>query len=217
MTAKKDLKRRIRERMRRTNETYVVARRAVLAEAKPTAATPTTPVPFTAPSLREAAGVVPELATVEPGRIEVVEMEDFSALATELGLKCSVSVTLALAKHVPARVALERFREILLGTTEDPAFEVMRAVALRGEKLTSLRAPNYMFDDMKRFVARVRVGVGGVSSGGTMLAVQIGGVMMVAHLGFGIVTPARAPRVVLTTAEAAGFWIEAIAVRRSAP
>lgn len=211
MTAKKDLKRRIRERMEQTGEPYVVARRKVMEEGE-------VPAPFAAPSLREAAGVVPELAPRAERGIEVVEMDDESALAAELGLKCTVSITHALVAHVTARTALERFREILLGTTDDPAFEIMRAVVLRGEAMTrTLRAVQDWYEDMKLFVARVKVGVGGVSSAGTMLAVQINGVMMVAHLGFGIVAPARAPRVVLTTAEAAGFYMEAIAVRRSAP
>ncbi|MBA3501092.1 MAG: hypothetical protein H0T65_11995, partial [Deltaproteobacteria bacterium] len=72
-------------------------------------------------------------------------------------------------------------------------------------------------EELQHFVGRVRVGVGGVSDGGTMLAMQLEGkrglVMMVCHLGFGIVMPRDRPRVVLTTAEAAAFYMEPIAMR----
>lgn len=215
MTAKKDLKRRIRERQQRTGESYVVARRAVLAEAEP-AERPATPSPL----LQEKSRFVRELQfAAPPGPIVVVEMEDYTALATELGLHCTVSITRKLSEQLEPRAVLARFRDILHGTSEDPLMERMRAVALRGEAPARIRrSPAELFEEMKQFEARVRVGIGGINPSGTMLAVPLEGarglVMMICHLGFAIVTPKERPRVVLTTAEAAGFYVEAIAARK---
>jgi hypothetical protein len=214
MTAKKDLKQRIRERMQQTGEPYSVARRRVLAEREPADS-----------SLREAATVIPEFGALPTtNRIEVVEMDDFTDVATGLGFKCTLSITRALADEIEPRTVLERFRDVLHGTGADPAMETMRTVVLRGEP-SPARRPRIarewqdIYDELRHFVARVRVGIGGVSEGGTMLAMPMQGkhgiVMVVCQLGFGIVSPAR-PRVVLTTAEASGMFVEAIAARKLA-
>ena len=199
MTQKKDLKRRIRDRQQRTGESYVAARRAVLAEATPAEA----PAPTAA----------------APGGIEVVEMDDVTDEAAQLGFKCTVSITRVLAEQVEPREVLERLRDVLLGTTADPAMESLRAVALRGEPARTPRLRAGWIREMQAFIARVRVGIGGMSEGGTMLAMPLVGtrglVMMVCHLGFGIAMPKVRPRLVLTTADAGGFFMEPISVRFS--
>jgi len=220
MTAKKDLKRRIRERMERTGENYVTARRAVLAEADE----PSTPT-YASPMLHEAATVIPEVRGIDDRAqtIDVVELDAFDELAEELGFKCTVSINRALTDQVEPRVALVKLRDVLLGTTNDPAFEVMRTVVLRGEDVPSLRLDADWYARMRHFVERVKVGIGGLSDQGTMLAMNIEGnrgmVMLVAHLGWGMAARGivqRRPRLVLGTAEATGFYIEPIALRKMA-
>jgi hypothetical protein len=212
MTAKKDLKRRIRERQQKTGESYVAARRAVLAESPPA---------FATPSLREAASVAPELRAVTPGPIEVVEMDDFTEAAAAAGLQCTLSITHALLAEIDAAVAIARFREVLQGTGDDPALATMRTVALYGRPAPKPRRSGRWSEELQQFVRRVQVGIGGVFDGGTMFAMQLQGrtglVMMVCHLGFGIVMPHVRPRVLLTTAEAAAFYMEPIAMRSSKP
>lgn len=182
MTAKKDLKRRVRERQARTGESYVAARRAV----------------------------------IEPPAIEVVEMDDVSELAAELGLRGRIVMARALAAQIDPREALVRLRDVALATSDDPAMETLRAVALRGERPQTLaRSPRWA-EELARFRARVRAGIGGVSEGGTVLALPLGGargiVMMVCHLGFGAMHE-RSPAIVLTTADGAPYSIEAAVLR----
>lgn len=194
MTAKKDLKRRVRERQARTGESYVAARRAVLAEAP-----------------------APEPEAPAAGSINVVELEDVSEQAGALGFKCRISIAHTLAAQVAPEVALARLRDVVLATSADPALEPIRAVALRGERVARPGLVREWMTDLQHFVARVRAGVGGVSASGTMLALPVEGarglVMMVCHLGFGILRPEHRPAIVLTTVDAATFFIEPIALR----
>ena len=182
MTAKRDLKRRIRARQARTGESYTAARRA----------------------------------TIEKPAIEVVEMDDVTAIAAEVGLRGRIAMARALAAEIDPRDALVRLRDLALATSDDPAMELLRAVALRGERpeLTpSLRG----YSQLRRFVARVRAGLGGVSEGGSVLALPLAGrrglVMMVVHLGFGVLRPETSPAIVLTTVDGAAFYVDAIALR----
>jgi hypothetical protein len=59
--------------------------------------------------------------------------------------------------------------------------------------------------------------IGGVSEGGTMLALSLEGkrgpLMMICHLGFGILRSDRNPGIVLTTIDAATFYFERMALR----
>lgn len=96
MTQHRDLKRRIRERMDKTGETYMTARRHVLGAREETSA----------PAL------------------DVVETIDVSPQAAELGLKCRASIFPQLAACVDATLALGRLRDALhatedLQTTDD--------------------------------------------------------------------------------------------------
>jgi hypothetical protein len=192
MTAKKDLKRRVRERQQQTGESYVAARRGLLAES-----------------------AEPEPPSEKP--FDVVEMEDVTALAAELGFKCTVAVTKNLSAQLTARTALERLRDVLLGTTEDPALEPMRAVVFRNAPMPRVELSADWYEGMKRFMARVKVGIGGVNEAGTMLAMPVvsrdGVGMVTAQLGWGIVRE-HGPRLVLTLDGSEGFHYDFIASRR---
>lgn len=202
MTRKKDLKRRVRARQQRTGEPYTAARRAVLegapteTDAEPPGAGPTAPArpPF-----------------------QVVEMDDCTTAAAAAGLRCTAAVARELAEQVDVAAALRRLRAALDATADDPAFEQLRAVALRGERPRRARPPDGWPEGLRRFMARARAGIGGVSEGGTMLALQVEGargmVTMLCHLGFGIVYPGRRPDLVLTTPGAAAFHLEPMAMR----
>lgn len=99
MTAKRDLKRRVRERQARTGESYVTARRQVLAQ-------------------REDA----------PGSIDVDEAIDVTDVAAGLGLKCRVLIYERLARDVDAVRVLAVLRDVLEATQDDPAMDIMRGL-----------------------------------------------------------------------------------------
>lgn len=215
MTAKKDLKRRIRERQERTGEDYVVARRAVLAEGERPAedqgnASPTLSK-LEPEETRPAGGMIGGAPT-----FAVVELNDISAEAKEYGFRCTVSIAHRLAAEIDPRAALQQLREAVMGTTADPSMEAFRAVALRGERPTRTEVADDWQDAMNRFVLRVRAGIGGVSEAGTMLALPVetrrGMTMMICQLGFGIVRQQN-PAITLTTEDTASFYIERVAIR----
>ncbi len=104
MTAKRDLKRRARDRQARTGESYVTALRQVLAQ-KP-------------------AGHA----------VEVVEMLDVTDVGRPLGVACRAVVTPTLARRVaPARL-LGELVKVLDATAGDPLLELLRAVIRAGER-----------------------------------------------------------------------------------
>ena len=150
MTQHRDLKRRIRERMDKTGETYMAARRHVLA------ARDDRPVPG----------------------LDVVETIDVSAQAAELGLACRATMFPKLAAHVDAAVALARLRDALHATEDDPGMKVMRALVLRGEPPPPATRELRRFEDLRGFIRRVRAGIGGASPGGYMPALIVKEVMM---------------------------------------
>jgi hypothetical protein len=197
MTAKKDLKRRIRARMDQTGEPYSVARREVLEPPASPASPAANPV------------------------IEVVEMDDITELGAELGFKCTISITHALAAEVPARAVLEKLRDILMQTPGDTALATIRGVMLYGRDMRRPRQMTQWMDDLAVFVTRVRAGIGGVSESGTMLAIPLAGargiVMTILQLGFWLARPTLPPRVVLTTADTAGFYVNRLALEQQAP
>jgi len=154
MTAKKDLKRRVRERQAKTGESYTAARAQIVDE----------------PEEKESA-------------IPVVELVDATDEATKLGLQCDVLVEPNLARRIaPARI-LERLRDALIATEDDPQTKLLRGVILRGEAPVGRGRPPDWWDEMKRFFARARVGIGGTSDGGTLLALQVDDVMVIVQTG----------------------------------
>src|SRR5262245_54747912 len=111
MTAKKDLKKLVRERQLRTGESYTAALRHVLAQ-RPEA----DPV--------DRAGTPP---------LSVIEFVDLTAEAERLGLRCHATIDAALAPRVDGVELLRRMRELLVATATDPAMERFRTVMLYGE------------------------------------------------------------------------------------
>ena len=140
MTAKRDLKRRVRERQGRTGESYMTALRQVLDQ--------------------------------RPSVVPVVEMIDLSEVGAALGIQCRVRMAPVLAGRIDAVGALRRLREALIATERDPAFDLMRRVVMHGE--ASVLRPNGL-DAGRRFLARVRAGIGGISEHGRLLALVVDG------------------------------------------
>lgn len=95
----------MRERQARTGEAYLTALRHVLAG-------------------REGGDKAP---------VPVVEMEDVSAAAQDCGLRFRAVMFPALRQRVEPKVALQRLRQVLDETADDPAFETLRSVLLGGE------------------------------------------------------------------------------------
>jgi hypothetical protein len=211
MTAKKDLKRRIRERQAKTHESYVTARRHVLAAASPEAARPPDPAALDSDTRfgAEAAGDQAHRAIV------VEEMVDLTAAAESLGFRCRVMSSSTLAAKVAHATLLDRMRAVLHGTTEDPEMERMRAICLRGESpAPQPRTPDWL-EKVRQFVARAHVGVGGLSHEGAMLAFNVDGVMVLANTGFrpGPLPPAQRPRLVFSAIVEEGFSMSMLLVR----
>lgn len=189
MTKKRDLKRLVRERQERTGESYTSARRQVIAHATP-------------------ADGAPEPTAVIP----VIEMLSFTSEAKQLGFACRVVMASSLASRVDPIAVLERVRDALRATADDPGMRTLRNAVLRGE-LAAPEQPRALvatLDEVRPFIARARAGIGGVSDSGSMMALPVdaagGAVMVIAHVGYRPVArpmlggdDARVPRLVLTT------------------
>jgi hypothetical protein len=180
MTAKKDLKRRVRERQAETGETYVTARRHVVARAA-----------------RD--GEAPD----RPRGIVVEEMLDLEAEGARLGLQCPIMMTASLAARVDPVAVLERVRDVLRATDKDAATRVLRAAVLRGERASlPVRTPRAWMEEARRFITRVRAGLGGLSEWGTLMAVHLDGmrgpVVVIAHVGW---RKSTTPRLMLSAAD----------------
>jgi hypothetical protein len=137
MTAKRDLKRRIRQRQARTGESYTAALHHVRDQ--------------------------------RPGAVPVVELIDVTEVAAALGIKCIVRVEPRLAERIDAAAVLRQLCSALLATASNPAFELMRSVVLRGKSPQARQD----FHETWQFMERVRAGIGGISDGGTLLALTI--------------------------------------------
>ena len=192
MTKKRDLKRLVRERQERTGESYTSARRQVVAHAAPAAGAP------------EPTPVIP-----------VIEMVSFTSEAKHLGFACRVVMASTLVSRVDPITVLERVRDALRATADDPGTRTLRNAVLHGE-LAAPEEPRALvatLEEARHFIARARAGIGGVSDGGSMLALPVdaagGAVMVIAHVGYRpIARPMlsggddeRVPRLVLTTVE----------------
>lgn len=201
MTAKKDLKKRVRERQAQTGESYVTARRQVVAQAPPPMDTP---------------------PPAKPPVIRVDEMIELSEDAVRLGLRCIVVTMRSMLDRVDGARVLERIRATLDATATDPAMEQFRAVLLRGErvKLPAILRGLWM-EHTRRFLDRARAGIGGISDDGDMLAFVVDGVMVLAHIGYWP-RPRRehaAPRLSLSVVGATSEGLDSMSVlfARAAP
>jgi len=104
--------------------------------------------------------------------IPTVELIDLTEIGARLGLKCRIAMFPALADRVDAAALLGHLRDALLSTEGDRALALMRRVVLRGARP---RVPMAMaqLEEARQFVERARAGIGGVSEGGRMLALQL--------------------------------------------
>jgi hypothetical protein len=140
MTAKRDLKRRVRERQGRTGESYMTALRQVLDQ--------------------------------RPSVVPVVEMIELSEVGAAMGIQCRVRMAPVLADRIDVVGALRRLRDALIATERDPAFDLMRRVVMHGECPV---IKSISIDAGRRFLARVRAGIGGISEHGRLLALVVDG------------------------------------------
>lgn len=149
--------------------------------------------------------------------IPVVEVVDVTDRAATLGWRCGVSMTQALSERLDCERAVALLNDVLVRTRDDPKLAAFRAVALKGERPPRLSLPAGASDELQLLVDRARAGIGGVSEGGTMLALPFALAeatsMMLCQLGFGILRPRHAPGIVLSTVEEAMVYIERIAAR----
>lgn len=103
-------------------------------------------------------------------RLPIVELDDVTPLARELGLKCNVSAF----PGVDARPALERLRDALRATRGDPATRELCEAVFEG-RTPELDPSGLLLDGFRwleharRFVERARAGLGGVS--GRLIAI----------------------------------------------
>ena len=163
MTEKKDLKKRVRERQARTNESYTQA-----------------------------------LAHVLAAKGRVVELDDVTDIAGELGIRCKVSAF----RDVDVRPALERIRDALQATGDDPETQTLRRALFDNQSPD--RGLGWNVTDIHRlvayvrqFLARARAGIGGVS--GQLIAVHVGSTPVVGILW--AMPVARPPLFVLRSAD----------------
>ncbi len=140
-----DLKTRIRDRVARTGESYVTARRHVIGD----------------------------LARPKPA-MQVVEMLDLTDAAARLGMRCKVSMSSTLAKRAEPAAVLASVRDALVGTAGDPSTALLRDVGLAGKRPPPpVRSRD--FEGMQRFMRRARAGLGGTTADGATLALPIAG------------------------------------------
>jgi hypothetical protein len=152
MTQQKDLKRRIRERMDKTGESYTAARAQVLAQ-RP-----------------------------EPGAIPVIEPRHLTEEAVALGLKCKVLATdgfdarrAVQTLHDLLVATADADLDVMRGAVlrgERPSWSV-------GGRPKPLQ---WSIEEVRRFLVRARGGLGGVGPGGWLLAFVSDGVMVLAAL-----------------------------------
>jgi len=177
MTAKRDLKKRVRDRQAKTGESYTAARRHVLAAGE-----------------RDDSAPEPVASAKASEPIAVDSLVDLSATAAKVGLRCQVLMTEALADVFdPERILLE-LRLVLLTTMRDPTTDLMRAVALHGDNTT---APLGRARDPRQvqFLARLRAGASSISTDGRAVGFHIDGVAIVCSLW------RRQPTIVVTRLE----------------
>ncbi|HKE20492.1 MAG TPA: hypothetical protein VKB80_36715 [Kofleriaceae bacterium] len=201
MTAKRDLKKRIRERAARTGERYTAARKHVLGAGEPT------------------------------GGVPFIELRDMSKLAARVGIRCPTYMFPGVADRVDGRALLAHIRDCLRATERDRATDILRAVILDGEQpaiedsrvslmlhqvapiLRAISTRQILPTRGDAFFTRARAGIGGISEGGTMLALPFAGkqglemiICMIWMTGplRALAIPARPPSLVLMTAEDVG-------------
>jgi len=184
MTAKKDLKRRVRERQARTGESYTAARAQVVSQRED--------LPPPSDESRKA--------------ISVIEMVNATDEAAKLGFKCDVLMSPSVVARVPAARVLERVRDALLATESDVELLPMRALALRG--LSRRARSRRSWDELRRFFQRCRVGIGGTTEAGDMMAIQIDALLVIVQIGYPAMDAQH--KLYITTVES--HWLDDLVV-----
>jgi hypothetical protein len=199
MTAKRDLKRRVRQRQARTGEAYVTARRHVLAartdaaetataeagaateaETAEISAQPATAQPATAETVMAKPATV-ETATAETAAVAdpratavpVTELLDVSEEARRVGLMCRVAMFPGLAERVEPASVLVRLRELLVETAGDSETLMLSSVALTGQPSRRPPQPQRGFEHVRPFVRRARAGLGGTLEDGSAVVFHV--------------------------------------------
>lgn len=173
MTVKRDFKRRVRQRQARTGESYVTARRHLLA-ARPAAASEAAgeddaDEPLTATGGGAGGGGRP--GARDPA-ISVVEVLDVTDEARRIGLSCRVVMFPSLVQRIPPARVLERLRVLLIATAGDPAIARLSRLAL-GQQPGPRRRTMFDVDALRRFLYRARAGMGGMLDDGATLAFHL--------------------------------------------
>jgi hypothetical protein len=139
----------------------------------------------------------------------VVDLVDVTEIGAPLGFKCRVVVHPQLAEQLDVAGALVRLRDVLLMTMQDRSFELMRAVALRGEP-RRFHITHDTLNEGRQFVVRARAGISGVSEGGRLMSLNIDskqGPMMVVFLIWlmpDFIPVVREPSLILTSLDGIG-------------
>jgi hypothetical protein len=157
MTAKKDLKRRVRDRMRATGEAYTAALAHVRTEAPPVAA---------------------------PRRSVISSLHDLTPLARSLGFACFVEVGHGAWGKIDAaepaeawfRIALGRIRSLVLAASGERGARDLATALFDECAPASPRAVRFVPPDpaaLLRFASLVASGVRGIAPTGDALAVDV--------------------------------------------
>ncbi|HTJ42793.1 MAG TPA: hypothetical protein VL463_11905 [Kofleriaceae bacterium] len=140
--------------------------------------------------------------------IAVEEMLALSSAAA-VGFRCDVLASSRLLAALSEARLLERIRDALIATDQDPALAVLRSVAFHALRPAGGKLDARWWDQTRRFGERVRAGIGGVIERGDMMAMHIDGVFVLctATSGRGLppYLPPVAPRLLLTIADGAGL------------
>lgn len=112
------------------------------------------------------------------------EMISLTDAGKKRGFRCEITFASSLMKLVDPERILDRMRTILDLTTEDADMERFRRVILHGERVASASIDRTeWFEDARRFLARARAGIGGLSVHGNILAFAVRDHMVLAHVG----------------------------------
>lgn len=177
MTARKNLKRRVRERQELTGERYTDALTQVRAGAPPG-------------------------STAKP--FSVVELVCLTDEAARIGLRCDVRAFPDLLAKVEVPALLTRVRDTLIRADGDRRLRRMRRAALLGESVTA--PPEHAGAGILPFFERARAGAEGPSDEGSLLGVKVDGAdgPLIALVLLWCPFPGFAPRLVLSTVKG---WI----------
>ncbi len=205
MTVKRDLKRRVRQRQARTGESYVTARRHVVAagpattedpdsepdseiEAADTDDTEAGEVDASRQTADLGAGADaghptaevdavagPEVGAVPGTAVPVVELIDVTDQARSVGLMCRVIMFPSLAERVDPARVLRQLRDLLVETADDPQMLLMSQLGLAGHAPGLPTRPTTSFEGVRRFLRRALSGLGGASEDGSMFAFHVAG------------------------------------------